>query len=167
MEIEKVAKMYGFNDVYDLGLPTMKVDSFPMELIITKITEVINKAKPNILYLPFKGDIHSDHRVLFNAAFSCTKIFRHPFIKKILMMEVISETEFAPNLSEHAFTPNYFVNITDFWELKIKIMKLYRGEMSNHPFPRSIENIKALAMFRGAQAGVKYAESFMLLKEIV
>jgi len=36
-----------------------------------------------------------------------------------------------------------------------------------HPFPRSIENIKAMALNRGATAGVKYAEAFMLLKEIL
>ena len=38
--------------------------------------------------------------------------------------------------------------------------------MKKHPFPRSAENLKALATFRGATAGVRYAEAFMILKEI-
>ena len=46
-------------------------------------------------------------------------------------------------------------------------MQTYESELQEHPFPRSIENIKALAIFRGATSGVKYAESFMLLKEIL
>ena len=49
----------------------------------------------------------------------------------------------------------------------LEIMKIYESELSEHPFPRSIENLKALATLRGATAGCQYAESFMLLKEII
>ena len=46
-------------------------------------------------------------------------------------------------------------------------MKIYDSEMKEHPFPRSEKNIKALATFRGATSNCNYAESFMLLKEIL
>ena len=39
--------------------------------------------------------------------------------------------------------------------------------MGIHPFPRSEKNIRALATFRGAVAGVDYAEAFINLKEII
>jgi len=81
-------------------------------------------------------------------------------------METLSETEFAPSLKENSFVPNVFVDIRQFLEKKIQIMKVFKSEIKEHPFPRSVENIKALAIFRGATAGLKYAESFMLLKEI-
>ncbi len=81
-------------------------------------------------------------------------------------MEVLSETEFAPSLKEFAFTPNYFVDISDFIEKKIEIMRFYKSEIKSSPFPRSINNIKALATLRGAMAGCEYAESFILIKEI-
>jgi hypothetical protein len=55
---------------------------------------------------------------------------------------------------------------SDFFEEKLKIMEIYASELGEHPFPRSIENIKALAHFRGASSGVKYAEAFQLLKFI-
>jgi LmbE family N-acetylglucosaminyl deacetylase len=97
---------------------------------------------------------------------ACTKSFRYPFVKQVLMYECISETEFAPALSENAFLPNYFVDITEFMDKKNQIMGIYSSEVGEHPFPRSIENIKALAHFRGATAGVKYAEAFQLLKYI-
>ena len=45
-------------------------------------------------------------------------------------------------------------------------MKIYKDEIGKHPFPRSEENLRELATFRGATAGVKYAEAFMVLKEI-
>ena len=45
-------------------------------------------------------------------------------------------------------------------------MKIYKSEIDNHPFPRSETSIKALASFRGSSSGCKFAESFVLLKEI-
>jgi hypothetical protein len=39
--------------------------------------------------------------------------------------------------------------------------------MGTFPFPRSEENIRALAMYRGATAGVEAAEAFVLLKEVL
>ena len=82
------------------------------------------------------------------------------------MMETISETEFAPNTKEESFIPNTFVNISDCFQKKIEIMGIYHQELGNHPFPRSLRNIEALATLRGATANCEYAESFMLLKQI-
>jgi len=165
-EIEKVSELYGFDSVHNLELNSMQVDEYSMSELVLKISKVINEVMPSIIYLPFKSDVHSDHRKIFEAAYSCTKSFRYPFIKKIYMMEVLSETEFAPSIKEDSFVPNVFSDISDFINKKVAIVKQYESELAEHPFPRSIENIKALATLRGATSGVKYAESFMLLKEI-
>lgn len=45
-------------------------------------------------------------------------------------------------------------------------MKIYGSELGEHLFPRSLENIKSLAHFRGASVGVNYAEAFQLIKFI-
>ena len=42
-------------------------------------------------------------------------------------------------------------------------MKIYDSEIGEHPFPRSARNLEALATFRGAYAGVEFAEAFQLL----
>lgn len=165
-EIEQVSKMYDFDSLHNLRLKTMKVDEYTMSDLIMEISKVINEVKPNIVYLPFKGDVHSDHRKIFEASYSCTKSFRYPFIKKIYMMETLSETDYAPSTKEDSFIPNVFVDITEFLEKKIEIMNIFESEIDQHPFPRSVENIKALATYRGGTSGCRYAESFMLLKEI-
>jgi len=116
--------------------------------------------------LPFKSDVHSDHRKIFEAAYSCTKSFRYPFIKKIYMMEVLSETEFALSTKDDSFVPNVFVNISDYIDKKVEAMNVYKSEIDSHPFPRSEENIRALATYRGATSCCNYAESFMLIKEV-
>lgn len=165
-EVERVNQLYDFDSVHNLRLKTMQVDEYSMTDLIGKISAVIQEVQPNIIYLPFKSDVHSDHRKLFEAAFSCTKSFRYPFIKKIYMMETLSETEFAPSTKEDSFVPNVFVDITPYIEKKLEIMRVFSSEIGEHPFPRSERNIRALATLRGATAGCEYAESFMLLKEI-
>ena len=165
-EIKEVSKMYGFDTVHNLRLKTMQVDEYSLTELVSKISNVMNDVKPNTIYLPFKSDVHSDHRKIFEASYSCTKSFRYSFIKKIYMMEVLSETEFAPSTQENSFIPNVFVDISEYISKKIEIMKIFKSELAEHPFPRSEKNIKALATYRGATCGCEYAESFMLLKEI-
>lgn len=165
-EIEQASRLYGFDGTYSLGLKTMRVDEYSMSELICKISKIINEVRPNIIYLPFKGDVHSDHRKIFEASYSCTKSFRYPFIKKIYMMETLSETEFAPSTKEDSFIPNSFVDMSEYFEKKIEIMKIFKSEVAEHPFPRSEKNIRALASLRGATCGCEYAESFMLLKEL-
>ena len=80
------------------------------------------------------------------------------------MMEILSETDYAS--SDCGFVPNYFFNVTEFFKKKIEIMKIYESEIQEIPFPRSEENIKALATMRGAAAGCKHGEGFILLKGI-
>lgn len=60
-----------------------------------------------------------------------------------------------------------FLLMLEFFEKKIEIIKVYESEMGEHPFPRSERNLRALATLRGATCGCEYAESFVLLKEIL
>ena len=139
---------------------------FDISLIIQKISEAVLEIQPEVIYLQNRSDVHTDHQIIFKAVYACTKNFRYPFIKKILMYETLSETEFAPALRENAFIPNFFVDISDYFEEKIDIMKIYKSEVMDDPFPRSLSSIEALARFRGSRIGVKYAEAFQLLLEI-
>jgi len=52
-------------------------------------------------------------------------------------------------------------------EYVMKRTNYYGSEMGNHPFPRSERSIRALATYRGSTSSCHYAESFMLLKEII
>jgi N-acetylglucosamine malate deacetylase 1 len=164
LEIDIVSKLYSFENVYKLGYPTMKLNDTLLVDLVNKISNIFQELKPEIIYVMNRSDAHSDHRIVFDAVMSCTKSFRYPSVKKVLMYECLSETELAPILPERVFQPNYFVDISDFIDKKIEIMKTFDSELGEHPFPRSIKNIEALATFRGATVGVFYAEAFQLIK---
>lgn len=165
-EIEKVAASFGFKKVYKMDYPTMTLSSSSLLTLVPELSKIFMEVQPEIVYTLNRSDAHSDHRILFDAVAACTKSFRYPFIKQVLMYECLSETEFAPALPEKVFLPNYYVDVSDFFEAKLRIMQIFESELGQHPFPRSIDNIKAIAHFRGASVGVHYAEAFQLIKYI-
>mgnify|MGYP001377024909 FL=1 len=79
------------------------------------------------------------------------------------MYETLSETEFAPALPEMVFIPNTFVDITEFMERKLEMVRMYDTELMPDPLPRSIHAVTGLAAYRGSRIGVLYAEAFTLL----
>lgn len=166
-EIARVASMYSFDDTFNLGFPTTRLDEIPRGDIIRSIAGIFGKVQPSHVILPFYGDIHTDHRVAFECAYSCTKVFRAPYINNIWMMETLSETDFGLPGQHQAFTPNLFIDTSSYQELKEEIFRVFESESAPHPFPRSIENLHALALNRGATAGCNFAEAFMNVKMII
>ena len=162
-EIEVVSKKYKFNSNYNLDFPTTKLDTIPLIEIIKKISNLFNKIKPNIVFIPHHFDIHTDHQITAKASIACTKWFRFPFIKKCLAYETLSETHWSQ--SQNFFKPNVYVDISKFLEKKIEIMSIYKSEIEKYPFPRSEKTIRSLAIFRGSMSGFKAAESFELIFE--
>lgn len=165
-EIKTVADLYRFDSLYNLRLPTTRLDDLPMAELIERIGAIFQRTQPEVVYMPYRGDVHTDHKVVFDAVASCTKWFRYGSIKRVLAYETLSETDFEINPESSGFRPNVFINISPYLNKKLDIMKNYESEMGQFPFPRSEESIKALALLRGAAAGCNAAEAFVLLKEI-
>jgi LmbE family N-acetylglucosaminyl deacetylase len=165
-EIEQVAAEYGFAGVHRCALPTMRLDSVPIMEVIEPLSRIIRDIAADILYVPFRGDAHSDHAVVFDAAAACTKSFRYPTVRAVYAYEVPSETGFGLKPEDPGFRPNLFVPIDGYIERKIEIMKLFEGELAPHPFPRSEASMRALALLRGSTCGAQAAEAFMVLREI-
>lgn len=163
-EIEIVTNRYKFEKVIKLGIPTSKVDELYKGELVGKISEAINDIKPNIIFIPFINDIHTDHKAIAEATISCTKWFRYSFIQTVLYYETISETDFNIDSSTSRFVPNVYVDIFEYLEDKISIMNEYKSEMLEFPFPRSEKAVKSLAFLRGSQCGAEAAEAFELLR---
>lgn len=164
-EIEQVSEAYGFSEVVELGYPCAQLDQLPLGELIQSIGNAIKQLAPDVLYLPWPGDTHSDHRVVFEVASSCCKWFRYPSVSRVLCYQTLSETEFGIDPRNPPFQPNVYVDISDQLEQKLDIMRLYASEMGDHPFPRSEAALRAQATLLGSTAGCMAAEAHMLLKE--
>ena len=165
-EIREVSSRNGMASLHCLEFPTTQLDILPMPELVGSMGRAFKDAAPNRVYLPFPGDVHSDHWQVFDAALACTKWFRYSSVTSDLAYETISGTEFGISPRASSFDPNCFVDISEFFDEKVSILRIYASELGLFPFPRSIEAVRARATFRGSRAGSATAGAFMVLKEV-
>jgi LmbE family N-acetylglucosaminyl deacetylase len=164
-EIAAVARAFGFRRVFRLGHPAAGLDQVSKRVLTAGMAEVVQAVRPDVVYLPHAGDVHSDHGAVFDAAWSACKPFRAPFVRSIRAMEIPSETGFAASRPNRNFYPNFYLNISRHLPAKLRLLRLWKGESGKFPFPRSLQAVKALAQWRGSQAGFRAAEAFQILRE--
>lgn len=164
---DKVKETYHFTSVTELDFPELDLMDKSLNELIPPLSKAISSIQPQTIIIPNRSDAHSDHKAIFNAVASCTKAFRYPFIEKVLMMEVISETDFALPLPEGQFIANYYVDITKEFEKKQEILKIYESELLPYPQTRNLNTMQALNRYRGSQINAGYAEAFMNVKTII
>lgn len=163
-EIRRITEVFGFDSVFSLNFPTTQLDRVPMNDLVAKISDVFKSFEPEVVFVPHPSDIHTDHRIVFDAVAGCTKWFRYPSVKRVLAYETLSETDFGLGTNQ-GFRPNVFVDIEASLSDKLRAMSIYESELGVFPFPRSHEAIQALATVRGVASGFKAAEAFELLRE--
>lgn len=153
----------GVKDVEFLSLPDNKMDSVTLLDVIKKIETVVSAYRPNIIYTHFPNDLNIDHRILSEAVLTATRPMPGLKVNEIYFFEIASSTEwnYSGNTSK-AFYPNYFNDVTDTLNKKLEALKIYKGEMREYPHSRSIENLKNMALVRGANCGVNAAEAFVV-----
>jgi LmbE family N-acetylglucosaminyl deacetylase len=157
----------GVTKTFFLDFPAPELDTVPISDISREISKIIAEFKINVLFLPHRGDIHNDHKVIFNAGLVAARPVGNYTVKDIYCYETLSETEWAAPFADDAFIPNLYIDISDSMHLKIEAIKCFKSQLKEFPNPRSIETIEALAKFRAATVGFKSAEAFMIIRQII
>ena len=105
VEIGRITKLFDFDAVFDLNFPATRLDQVPLRDLVAGISNAFNAYKPDEVFVPHPSDVHTDHRIVFDAVASCTKWFRYPSIKRVLAYETLSETDFGLKAT-NTFRPN-------------------------------------------------------------
>lgn len=155
----------GVEETFFMEFPAPSLNNYPEYLISLQMVEIIKKIKPKILYLPFPGDMHQDHKAIYRASLVAARPIGDCSVKEIYCYETLSETEWGPYY-ENGFIPNVFNDVSQVFEKKLEAMKRYKFLIRTFPHPRSLENFEALAKYRGATIGVARAESFVVERMI-
>ena len=94
-QVAAVQAAYPFSSLDWLKLPATRVEQQPLGLMIKEIRKVVERIHPEQVFVPTHADVHSDHRVVFDASMSVLKAFymRELGVQRVLACEVLSETE--------------------------------------------------------------------------
>ena len=90
--------------------------------------------------MPHRGDIHHDHKAVFNAGLVASRPQKGSSIKGIFTYETLSETEWAAPFSSDLFVPDFFVNITNVFASKLEAINCYKSQLREFPNSRSIKS---------------------------
>lgn len=166
-ELKQAHQLLGISQTYFLDFPAPDLDTIPRRQIADKIGAVIAEYQPETVYTHHYGDIHHDHKAVFQATLVAAR--PHPTcpVQKILCYETLSETEWAPPFGDDAFIPTIFIDISAYLQKKLAAMSCYQSQLKKAPHARSLEAIEAQARLRGSTVHLAAAEAFMLVREIV
>ena len=159
-------KILGVASVKLLDFPDNRMDSVDRLDIIKAIEEEIKRLKPHTVVTHHCGDVNIDHRITHEAVVTACRPQPGYSVRLLLAFEVMSSTEWQPPGSNFVFQPNWFEDVVKTFDFKIKALDCYQSEMREWPHPRSLNNIKNLAQYRGSMVGCEFAEGFMLLRII-
>jgi LmbE family N-acetylglucosaminyl deacetylase len=167
MQAKKASGVIGAASLEILSFPDNRMDSVDLLDVIKPIEKAVEKIRPDIIYTHHFGDLNIDHRITAKAVETATRPLNGTSVREVYAFETLSSTEWSFADPNHYFHPNYFVDIENTLQWKIEALNAYSAEVREFPHPRSPEVLMSLAKVRGAQAGLKVAEAFSLIRKIV
>ncbi|GAB2536106.1 PIG-L deacetylase family protein [Brachybacterium huguangmaarense] len=147
-----------------LDLPSVEVSRGPVAVLNGGLQRVVDETRPELVLIPFP-DRHVDHKAVFDAAMVVTRpIGAGTGIRTVAMYETVSETFWNAPGAEPAFVPTWSVDVTATIDAKIEAFGRFASQLQAFPGPRSVEALRALALFRGSQSSMPYAEAFQIAR---
>lgn len=166
IECQNADAYLGVKETIFMGFPAAMLENVPRYEFNDAFIKLIQEIKPKVVYIPHRGDMQLDHKMTVDGVMVALRPKYKHVVEKIYAYETVSETGWdIPNIVNE-FVPNVYNNIDGFLEKKIEAMKMYASQVAECPHARSVEAIRALALYRGTTVGMEAAEAFYLIREI-
>lgn len=153
----RACKILGTEDVWLHQYADNMMDNMPLLDVVNHIEIHLKRFSPTIVYTHWRGDLNVDHQVLHDAVNVACRPQPGQSVRALLYFEVPCSTTWGGT-----FSPNYFVDVTDTIQAKLKACEEYTTELRELPHPRSLAGIERLANMRGSAVGIGWAEAFVL-----
>ncbi len=161
-EQRAAARVLGVKECIFLGYPDGFVED-TAELRGTLVRE-IRRFRPDvaITWDPYRrGHNHRDHRVSGQAALDAL----YPLSRSHLYYPEHLEEGLAPHrvgeiLLAGTDRPNYHVDVSDFFDKKVKALRCHKSQLARYPFREVRKRVRQRMAEAGKEAGFKLAEAF-------
>jgi N-acetylglucosamine malate deacetylase 1 len=121
---------------------------------VTQISKIIQELNPEAIFTQWIGDTHQDHQSLTRAVVAAARDSNDVFMY---------ETTIPGGISEHAFRPQLYVDVTDTLEIKRNALDCFDSQKIRCG-PLWIDSLVGRCSYRGYQMNAKYAEAFEVIK---
>ncbi len=152
-EVRTATKILGIKEE-NLIVKKYPVRKFPeyRQDILEDLVQIGKKIQPELVFMPSSFDIHQDHNTIFQEG-------RRAFRKCSILGYEFMWDNFSFN------TTCFFSVIENHVEKKIEALNAYKSQQEK--FFAKDKLIRGLAVFRGLQISVEYAEAFEVIRWII
>jgi LmbE family N-acetylglucosaminyl deacetylase len=148
-ESKDALNVLGVKEVFFGDFPDTEIPS--CRKAIDFLEQFSNKYEPDLVLTHTVNDIHQDHR---QVGWLSVSAFRN--VQRILAYE-------TPRVTS-AFSPNYFVDISDCIDSKWEALKRHASQKIKRYL--AYESMVNLSSFRGSQVGLRAAEAFEVVRYV-
>lgn len=126
----------------------------------------LQNLEPSMLMLP-SISYNQDHEATFRAGFTAAR----PGLKGVkhmppFVLSYDNPTHFW-NVEREKFHPNFYVDISEFWETKVEALKKHESQLRPSEHFLSLDTMLHLSKLRGREIGADAAEAFMCLRYVL
>ena len=147
-EEKNAADLLGYN-VENLQYPAMEMRF--QDKHVCEVLQRVDNLEIDTIICPYEKDLHHDHEVVSRIAISASRK-----VKRVLMGQINYHLR-------NIFKPNYFIDISDTWDQKIRALKCFKSEWKRAG-KDWIEFLEQTTRYYGKMCGVERAEGFVTNK---
>ncbi len=162
-DMQTLSMKYGIT-YHLLNYTDERLDTVSSSDIIKDIEKIYLTIKPDVVFIPFDGDISSDHAAVHRSARIAFRKIQQFQPTECLCYEVPSST----GQGDKPFFPNAYLTLDKKdVDWKWNMLNEYTSEIRDYPNPRSQTGIETYARFRGMECNKKYAEAYISIYKIL
>ena len=166
-EAKSAHDLLGVKETFWLDQPAAELPEVKNIVLNGAIGDVVQRIAPQTILVPFPGDIHVDHQLVFRSVLVASRPHQAVYPTTILAYETLSETNWNAPYITPPFVPNVYLDISKYLERKIAAMRKFSSQLRSSPHERSVESLRSLAVMRGTTVHREAAESFVLVRHVV
>ena len=138
-----------------------ELDMVPTRFFVSQYDSIFDSFKPDELFINYPS-WHQDHKKIYDSAMASLRL-RQGFMPRFV---ALYEYPFILNQNIIISGGLWYHDISDSLDEKIELFNIYKTQIKPAPSPLNPAGIRQLAMVRGTECSLKFAELFYLQKMI-
>lgn len=131
--------------------------------VVKYACSLIDAVKPDVVYTTNLSDVNMDHRLLADGCMVACRPKPESSVRELYFCEIPGSTDWGFGQLTPQYSPNVYVDISEWISVKQQVIGLYSTEQYEYPDARSIEAAITSVKRHGTIIGVPYAEAFKLV----
>lgn len=163
----KADRFLGVKETIFLDYPAAMLETVERYKLNDSFVELIQKLCPDEVFIPHRGDMQIDHKMVVDAAMVALRPKYEHVPERVFAYETMSETGWDIPNAANEFIPNVYIDISDYLDRKLEAARVFESQIRPYPNARSLQALEVLARYRGCVMGIHAAEAFALVREFL